>query len=310
MKTVFNIGGNLQTLLSAVVAGTISNEVWNPVMHFMYYWQAQNGAVWAFTDAGYTIRIPTPFAGTPTVSFDGMSLQWMRPKIQTNIGATDSKADLVCFPNVDAPSALSTAQTFFAGAQDGLFDGSVIYIFRYIYSASQNVVGLVTEFVGWVGQTKATREKLTMEVNSIFHQLNLRIPKRMYSPSCTHALYDVGCGLNKVTYGFPLTISFIDPTYPQQKIYFPVYPQVPVGAFNLGTVAFTTGLNAGLSRTIKNDSGQAFLLASTLPNTPQIGDTYTAYFGCDKTLSTCIYKFNNFYNFNGFPFIPAEQIFY
>ncbi len=149
-----------------------------------------------------------------------------------------------------------------------------------------------------------------MEVNSIFHQLNLRIPKRMYSPACTHALYDVGCGLNKVTFGFTLTITFIDPTYPQQKIYFATYPQVPVGAFNLGTVAFTTGLNAGLSRTIKNDSGQAFLLASTLPNTPQIGDTYTAYFGCDKTLSTCIYKFNNFYNFNGFPFIPAEQIFF
>jgi uncharacterized phage protein (TIGR02218 family) len=313
MKSVFNISGNLSTLLASIIAGNISIETVKPVVRLLYFWFANNGNAWAFADGGYNITIPTPFSGNPVITFDGTSMQWERPTIQNNAGPQDSKADLVCYPNIDAGNVSSTANTFFTGAQSGLFDGSVIYIFRYFYSQPQNVMGLVKEFVGWIGQIKTRREKITMEVNSIFHQLNLRIPKRMYTPACTHALYDAGCQVNKSAFTYTFSISSIDVNLPQQVIHVTPYAgsfaQPPGGSFSNGTVTFTSGLNIGLTRTVRIDvGGGIFWLANTLPNTPAINDQLNASFGCDKTLNTCITKFNAFYQFNGFPFIPHEQI--
>jgi uncharacterized phage protein (TIGR02218 family) len=309
MKTAYNIQGNLTNLLSSMAAGTVSAENAQLRTNFLYLWLDQTGYTWAFTDAGYTIATTVPLQGNPLVSFDGTSLQWMRPQIQTQSGSQDSKATFVCFPNVDASNVNTTAQTFFAGAQDGLFDGSFMYLFRYCRSAPQSTVGLLVEFAGWVGQIKSGRDQIEIEVNSLLHQANMRIPKRMYSPSCTHALYDAGCGLNKNNFVASFTIGAVDGTYPQQVLHMTTYPVALVGSWNLGTVVFTNGLNVGLQRTIKGDNG-TFILSSTLPNTPVIGDTFLAYFGCDKLLSTCIAKFGNFYNFNGFPFIPMQTVFF
>ena len=37
------------------------------------------------------------------------------------------------------------------------------------------------------------------------------------------------------------------------------------------------------------------------------GDTFTVTAGCDKSLDTCIARFNNVANFRGFPFIPGND---
>ena len=36
-----------------------------------------------------------------------------------------------------------------------------------------------------------------------------------------------------------------------------------------------------------------------------VGDTFNAIAGCDKTISTCIAKFNNAVNFRGEPYVPG-----
>ena len=167
---------------------------------------------------------------------------------------------------------------------------------------------MVVEFAGWIGKTTCVEEKITIEVDSIFQMANLRFPKRPYGPACTHALYDAGCGVPKPGFTFNLSVGTIDPTLPQQVIH-AAASGLPPGFVSLGTLTFTSGLNAGLFRSIKSDTGNKFTVIPRFPNIPSTGDNFKVTSGCDKTLSTCINKFNNFYNFNGFPFIPDETVF-
>ena len=49
-------------------------------------------------------------------------------------------------------------------------------------------------------------------------------------------------------------------------------------------------------------------LLHPLPDGWKGGDTINAYPGCDKTMSTCKDKFENFKHFIGFPYAPYESI--
>lgn len=74
-----------------------------------------------------------------------------------------------------------------------------------------------------------------------------------------------------------------------------------------GTIAFTSGLNNGVIRTIKNWQNGTISLAQPLPSAPANGDTVTVAPGCDKAKSTCLNKFNNLANFRGFPYVPIPE---
>ncbi|WAC08905.1 MAG: phage BR0599 family protein [Thermodesulfobacteriota bacterium] len=55
-------------------------------------------------------------------------------------------------------------------------------------------------------------------------------------------------------------------------------------------------------------STTTFTLFLAMPKTIQIGDTYEAYPGCDKKVSTCEDKYDNVINFRGEPFVPPESV--
>ena len=79
------------------------------------------------------------------------------------------------------------------------------------------------------------------------------------------------------------------------------------GYFDLGTITFTSGDNIGITRTVHHYTVGHLYLAYSLPVLPAISDTFNAYAGCDKRLSTCTDKFNNKANFRGFPFMPVPE---
>lgn len=81
------------------------------------------------------------------------------------------------------------------------------------------------------------------------------------------------------------------------------------GWFLGGLLTWLTGNNAGLSMEVKQftNAGGAFELVFPMRNTIQVGDTYSVYPGCDKTLETCRDKFDNVINYRGEPFVPQEQ---
>ncbi|HLI84799.1 MAG TPA: DUF2163 domain-containing protein [Bryobacteraceae bacterium] len=89
-------------------------------------------------------------------------------------------------------------------------------------------------------------------------------------------------------------------------------PQIPTGGyFTQGTILFTSGPNAGVSRFISDygSSGTGVVtVLPPLPYAPQPGDTFVATAGCDRQMATCLNKFNNLAHFGGMPFIPAPEL--
>jgi len=75
--------------------------------------------------------------------------------------------------------------------------------------------------------------------------------------------------------------------------------------FDKGTITFTSGANAGLSRAVQsylNASG-AMTLAFPLPNAPANGDAFNAVRGCLLTMADCTAQ-GNLLHFRGQPFTP------
>lgn len=77
--------------------------------------------------------------------------------------------------------------------------------------------------------------------------------------------------------------------------------------YDNGHILFTSGVNAGLTKAVKQYFQPQFVFNSPLPFVPSAGDTFIAYPGCDKTQATCTSKFNNLANFEGFPYIPSPE---
>jgi hypothetical protein len=82
------------------------------------------------------------------------------------------------------------------------------------------------------------------------------------------------------------------------------------GWFDLGTVVFTSGMNSGISRTVKSYAPGVLTFSLPFPYPPAVGDTFHVYAGCDKTMVTCNAKFSNLTHFSGEPFIPPAETAY
>jgi hypothetical protein len=70
----------------------------------------------------------------------------------------------------------------------------------------------------------------------------------------------------------------------------------------------TSGLNNGFSQTIKDWNAPNLDLLGSLPFDVAVGDTFTAYPGCDwSTGAQGCGGFNNLPNFGGEPYIPPPE---
>jgi hypothetical protein len=58
---------------------------------------------------------------------------------------------------------------------------------------------------------------------------------------------------------------------------------------------------------IKSFDGTVMSLIAPFPFTVAVGDAFTAYPGCDKTVNTCTVKFSNLVNFGGEDNIPKPE---
>jgi hypothetical protein len=77
-----------------------------------------------------------------------------------------------------------------------------------------------------------------------------------------------------------------------------------------GYLVFTSGANNGLKRNITayDNASVAFTIEYPLPVAPSVGNTFTAYPGCDKTISICNSRFINLPRRRGSDFLPAEDM--
>ena len=160
-------------------------------------------------------------------------------------------------------------------------------------------------FAGRVAEVDATSSLATFSVSSHLELLNQNLPRNLYQSGCLNTLYDSGCGLNRSDFTVNASVSsgstggVVRATLPQST-----------GYFDLGVIYFTSGVNNGVSRTIKNyihGTPCTLTLIAPLPSIPGAGDAFSITAGCDKQQSTCQNKFSNLIHFRGFPYVPENS---
>jgi uncharacterized phage protein (TIGR02218 family) len=196
---------------------------------------------------------------------------------------------------------------FLAACVQGAFDGAELQLERaFMATYGDTSVGTVIMFVGRVAEIDLGRAVATFTINSHLELLNLQLPRNLWQPGCVNSLGDASCGVSLPSFAAGgitaagSSASVIAASLAQATSY-----------FDQGKVTFTSGTNAGLTRSVKSSvagsPGRIALLAP-FPNAPAAGDAFTIYPGCDKTLGAngCA-KFANTARFKGYPFIPTSD---
>lgn len=188
-------------------------------------------------------------------------------------------------------------------ALGGALDGARVVIERIFFSDWATPVGAVVIFSGRVSDVSGSRSAVKVDVKSDIELLNVSSPRNIYQAGCMRTLYDGGCKVNreKFTVNGRVTANSATGTELVCNL------TQADGWFNQGVIKFTSGRNAGLSRTVKEHKGGRLSFALRLPSPPQSGDVFKIYPGCDKRQETCGKKFDNIVHFRGFPYIPAAD---
>ena len=189
------------------------------------------------------------------------------------------------------------------------FDGARVRLDRaYLPNWSAPVVGLINKFQGRVTSIKnISRTEATVTVSSDLVLLNVGASTDYYQAPCLNSLYDGACTVNKAAFtttaavaGTP-TVSAFDSGLTAADDY-----------YTQGQITFTSGANAGVTRTVKSyaQASGAITLVLPLPAQPAAGDAFTIAAGCDLTMATCSGRFNNLIHFRGQPFTPPPETLY
>lgn len=188
-------------------------------------------------------------------------------------------------------------------ALGGALDGAWVIIERIFFSDWATPVGAVVIFSGRVSDVSGSRSAVKVDVKSDIELLNVSSPRNIYQSGCMRTLYNGGCKVNreKFTVNGRVTANSTTGTELACNL------TQADGWFNQGVIKFTSGRNAGLSRTVKEHKGGRLSFALRLPFPPQSGDVFKIYPGCDKRQETCGRKFDNIVHFRGFPYIPAAD---
>lgn len=187
----------------------------------------------------------------------------------------------------------------------GVFDNARVYLFATTWRnpiVDEEPIG-----VAFMGKTTLTDKRYTAELMMMIDTLNQSIGKT-YTPSCYKKFGGqefAGC---KVALG-PLTVTGNLTAITSTSQFVDSARTEAVDYFAEGTIAFTTGANAGLKpQEIKAYAAGGSISTHEAFHYPvAIGDAYSMTPGCRKRLSDCRDKWNNVVNFGGFSFIPTQS---
>lgn len=182
----------------------------------------------------------------------------------------------------------------------GLYDYAEVEVFMTDYTAPDDGVLLLR--TGWFGEVTMRGNQFVAEIRGLSQALQQPIGD-IYSPGCRAMLGDARCGVELGTYTVAGVVSTAHDLYG-------VTASALVredGYFTAGKITFTSGVNAGVSAEVKYYSDQRFYFMLPLREACEVGDTFTAIAGCDKTTIRCKALFDNIVNFRGEPHVPGTD---
>lgn len=208
-------------------------------------------------------------------------------------------------------------QQWWQAAREGALDGATATVDRAYFAswpsgvnafnAAAAPVGVLNIFTGRVAAVDVGRSRVGISINSHLELLSTAFPRNVFQAPCSHTLFDVGCSLTAASFSVSGTVT-TGSTNGAIKANISAPPGS--GTFALGRIVMTSGANATFQRAIRRYTAGApatLTLLAPFGFDVAVGDTFTAYAGCDKQQSTCA-LFGNIANFGGQPFIPAPEL--
>ena len=255
------------------------------------------GTVLAYCNADFPV-----FWNTMFITNSGPQFSGLKYKCSLGVNVDSQKMTISAWPS-DTIGGIP----FLQAIQQGLLDGAEIRreraFFRNLSDPTPLLpIGTIILFQGRVSSVdQVGRTSAQVTVASDLTLLSIDMPRNIYSPNCNHVLFDSGCGLSRAAYE-----AYGSVTAASSLLF--LYWSSATSNFQQGSLTFTSGLNSGVTVTVKEAITGGLVLGYPLPEMPAVGDLFRVTWGCDHTKDTCNSKFGNTANFKGFPYIPPPQI--
>lgn len=237
------------------------------------------------------------------LTFDGVtyaaSTGFTSSAIQSSLGLN--------VDNLNVDSALSSSTINEVDLSAGRYDAAVIELYWVNWSDVANVNMRLLISKGTIGEVKRQRTSFSAELRSLSQKTQQKTG-RTFQRYCDAILGDSRCKVNLAALADLGTVaSVID-----KRTFTTTNISGATEFFSLGTVTFSSGPNSGLTFEIKdhvlNAGGvHSIVLWSSMPYSPVVGNAFTMFPGCKKDRQTCVSKFANLVNFQGFEFIPGND---
>lgn len=180
----------------------------------------------------------------------------------------------------------------------GLYDYAEVETFILNYTDISQ--GRLQLRYGWLGEIQLDGGQFVAELRGLTQKLAQHVGE-LYSPICRTQLGDARCGVDVSAYQVTGSVSalsgngVIDVSRTEETSF-----------FNGGMLTFTSGKNQQLVREVKFFfAGGEMQMALPFPYEIEVGDTYELIPGCNKTITTCIARYDNAINFRGEPHVPG-----
>lgn len=190
-------------------------------------------------------------------------------------------------------------------AQRGGLRGVQLQLEWAYLDAAGQLQGVMPRFSGRGSPDDYEGGTITLRVRDDLEALLVQMPKDVYQPTCLNTVYDARCGKSRAAMRITGTVSSITPG---NRSGFGSALGQATGYFALGRLRFTSGANAGVSRTVRSFSGGAFSVALPLPEVIAVGDAFEVWPGCDGSKATCSTRFANLPRFRAAPHTPAPEV--
>lgn len=208
--------------------------------------------------------------------------------------------------NVDIDGALSSASLQESDLIAGLYDNATVEIYHVNW---QDVSQRVLMRKGTIGEVQRGKHFFTAEIRGLAHHLQ-QPQGRLLQYGCDANLGDARCkvSLNTAAYrGTGTVVSVLNErTFTVSGI-----DSFTADWFTFGVLTWASGSNQNRSIEVKyhsvTDSLVTLEVWRKMPDTIEVGHTFSITAGCDKQVSTCRSKFSNIANFRGFPHIPGND---
>ena len=196
---------------------------------------------------------------------------------------------------------------------NGLFDFAAfeVWMVPWANTSGQTPFRLMA---GTTGTMKHGVEGFKFEVLTGSANLRQKGLLEIFTPSCRYGFgssHDARCPVNlaAITVAGSATSTAVPAASNQatRRIVIDNTRGEAAGHFDLGILTWTTGANAGASSEIKRFESGTFVLWSPLLFPIEVGDTYTATPGCNKS-PTDHMRFNaDMLDYGGFPDVPGSD---